>query len=104
PALILPMLEHYLGRLEGLKVGIYGTPEINRATKAIVPIFGMYHMDLVIDDLGHFPLPKEVEEAAKSNGLKGLRYDKLDNFIGDVDLLILTRGLQKGIIPEGMFP
>jgi len=33
-----------------------------------------------------------------------LRYDKLDNFIGDVDVLIVTRGLQKGIIPADKFP
>ncbi len=102
---ILCILSHYLKRpLEGIKVGIYGTPEINRATKAMVPIFGLYNMEVVIDDLGHFPLPKEVEEQAKKNGLKSLRYDSLDNFIGDVDILFLTRGLQKGIIPPGKFP
>lgn len=98
-------LSNFLKRpLEGLKVGIYGTPEINRATKALVPVMGMYGVDLVIDDLGHFPLPKEVEERAKANGLKSLRYDKLDNFIGDVDVLFVTRGLQKGIIPADKFP
>ena len=98
-------MQHYLGRpFDGIKVGLYGTPEINRASKSMVPIFGMYGIDLVIDDLGHFPLPKDVEEQAKKNGLKSLRYDKLDNFIGDVDILFVTRGLQKGIIPEGKFP
>jgi len=90
--------------LRGLRVGIYGTPEINRVTKAMVPIFGMYGMELLIDDLGHFPLPKDVEERAKANGLKSLRYEKLENFIGDVDVLFVTRGLQKGIIPAGKFP
>lgn len=90
--------------LEGLKVGIYGTPEINRVCKALIPIMGMYKMSLVVDDLGHFPVPKEVEEQAKANGLKELRYDKLDNFLGDIDVLTVTRGLQKGIIPEDKFP
>ncbi|MDP1890764.1 MAG: hypothetical protein Q8K55_07685, partial [Gemmatimonadaceae bacterium] len=98
-------MQYYLKKpLQGLKIGIYGTPEINRVTKAMVPIFGMYGMDLVVDDLGHFPIPKDVEEKAKANGLKSLRYDKLDNFIGDVDILFLTRGLQKGIIPADKFP
>jgi aspartate carbamoyltransferase catalytic subunit len=102
---VLMAMQYYLKKpLQGIKVGIYGTPEINRVTKAMVPIFGMYGIDLVIDDLGHFPLPKEVEEEAKSNGLKSLKYDKLDNFIGDVDILFLTRGLQKGIIPADKFP
>ncbi|MFA6445813.1 MAG: hypothetical protein WCW14_01000 [Candidatus Paceibacterota bacterium] len=89
---------------EGLKIGIYGTPEINRATKALVPILGMYGVNLIIDDLGHFPLPKDVEEKAKKNGLKSLAYGKLDDFIGDIDMLLVTRGLQKGIIPADKFP
>ncbi len=102
---ILCNMSYYLKRnLRNLKIGIYGTPEINRATKAMVPIFGYYGMDIVIDDLGHFPLPKEVEERALKNGAKDIRYDKLDNFIGEVDVLFLTRGLQKGIIPADKFP
>lgn len=104
-AMILCTTAHYLGRsFQGLKIGVYGTPEINRVMKAMVPILGFYGVDLVIDDLGHFPLPKEIEERAKANGLKSLKYDKLDNFIGDVDVLFVTRGLQKGIIPPDKFP
>lgn len=104
-AMILPLIEHHLKRpLNGLKIGIYGTPEINRVCKAIVPLFGWWGIDLVIDDLGHFPLPKDVEEKAKENGLKNLRYDKLENFIGDVDVLLVTRGLQKGILSPDKFP
>ncbi|MEK7463628.1 MAG: hypothetical protein AAB610_00700 [Patescibacteria group bacterium] len=102
---ILMALQYHVKKpLKGLKIGIYGTPEINRVTKAMVPIMGMFGVDLVIDDLGHFPLPKEVEDKARANGIKGIRYDKLDNFIGDVDILMLTRGLQKGIIPADKFP
>jgi aspartate carbamoyltransferase catalytic subunit len=103
--LILCTLSGYLKRpLDGLRVGIYGTPEINRATKAMVPVFGFYGMELFIDDLGHFPLPKEVESEARANGLKGIQYGKLDEFIGTVDILFVTRGLQKGIIPADKFP
>jgi aspartate carbamoyltransferase catalytic subunit len=102
---VICSMAYYLKRpLNNLKIGIYGTPEINRVTKAMVPIFGLYGMDIVIDDLGHFPLPKEVEIAALKNGAKGIRYDKLDNFIGNVDVLFLTRGLQKGILPPDKFP
>lgn len=101
---ILADIYHYLGRIDNLKIGIYGTPGINRCVKALVPVLGHYGVRLVVDDLGGFPIPKEVEEVAKKNGLKEIVYDKLDNFIGDVDFLIATRGLQKGIIPEGEFP
>lgn len=98
-------MSYYLKKpLQGIKIGIYGTPEINRASKALLPVFGMYGLDVYVDDLGHFPFPKEVEDKAMANGLGGLHYDKLDNFIEEVDILFLTRGLQKGIIPEGKFP
>lgn len=103
-SMLLFNMYHYLGKLEGLKVGIYGTPEINRCVKAMVPILGHFGVELVIDDLGHFPVPKDIEERAKNNGLKDLKYDKLDNFISEVDILVVTRGLQKGIIPEDKFP
>ncbi|HEY4512807.1 MAG TPA: hypothetical protein VJH63_04130 [Candidatus Paceibacterota bacterium] len=102
---IIMIMAYFLKRpLQGLKVGIYGTPEINRVSKALVPIFGHYGIELFIDDLGHFPLPKDVEEKAKKNGIKSIKYDKLDNFIGEVDILFPTRGLQKGIIPPDKFP
>jgi len=98
-ALMLCSLEHLMKKpIAGTKVGIYGTPEINRASKALVPILGMFGVELYVDDLGHFPFPKEVEEAANKNGLKSLKYDKLENFIGEVDVLLVTRGLQKGIV------
>jgi len=103
-AMMLVNVYHYLKRVEGLKVGIYGTPEINRCCKAMVPIMGHFGIELYIDDFGEFPLPKDVEEQAKKNGLKKLEYGKLDDFIGEVDYLLVTRGLQKGIIPDDKFP
>lgn len=104
-SMMLAVLGMYLKRpLQGAKIGIYGTPEINRASKSMLPVLGMFGTEVVVDDLGHFPFPKEVEERAKANGLKKLSYDKLENFIGDVDVLFVTRGLQKGIIPADKFP
>jgi len=104
-ALMLPTLQHYLKKpVEGLKLGIYGTPEINRVCKAIVPIFGLYNIKLYIDDLDEFPLPKDVEERARANGIKTLEYAPVEKWIGEVDALLVTRGLQKGIIPPDKFP
>lgn len=105
PAMLLCVLAKYLRRpLEGARVGLYGTPEINRVSKAMLPIFGYYGMDVVVDDLGHFPFPKEIEEKAKANGLKNLSYGKIDDFLGEIDVLLVTRGLQKGIISPDKFP
>lgn len=102
---VLTIIQHYTKKdPQGLKVGIYGTPEINRVSKAMLPVFGLFGMEVYVDDLGHFPFPKDIEEKAKANGLKKLVYGKLDDFIGEVDILFLTRGLQKGIIPPDKFP
>jgi aspartate carbamoyltransferase catalytic subunit len=105
-AMMLAGWAHHLGNksLQGLKVGLYGTPEINRVCKALIPVMGLYGMELIVDDLGGFPVPEEIAERAMKNGLKSLTYDKLDNFIGEVDILLVTRGLQKGIIPADKFP
>lgn len=94
---------HLFKKLDGLKIGIYGTPGINRCVKAMLPIMGYYGMDVVVDNLGILPIPENIVEKAKQNGLKRFEYGKLDDFIGDVDILICTRGLQKGIIPADQF-
>ena len=102
--MLFKLFYHGTKPMSEMRVGIYGTPEINRVCKAMLPVMGMFGMRVVVDDLGHFPFLPEVVERSKANGLKELTYDKLDNFIGDVDALIVTRGMQKGIIPENKFP
>lgn len=104
-AMILCTLDYFMSKpLAGTKIGIYGTPEINRVCKALVPILGMFGVELYIDDLGIFPLPEEVEAAAKKNGIKKIQYGKLDDFLPQLDALLVTRGLQKGIFPPDKFP
>lgn len=104
PVLIVTLQAFLKRPLEGATIGFYGTPEINRVSKSLLPILGMFGCNVIVDDLGHFPFPKEIEEKAKANGLKSLTYGKLDSFLGDVDVLLVTRGLQKGIIPPDKFP
>lgn len=104
PMVITTIEEHLHRPINNLKIGLYGTPEINRVSKAMLPVLGMLGVEMFVDDLGHFPFPEEIVKTAKEKGLRGLTYDKLDNFIGDVDVLIVTRGLQKGIIPPDKFP
>ena len=104
-AMMLVLLGRYMKHpLQGAKVGVYGTPQINRCMKALTPILGMYGVELFVDDLGYFPLPKDVEDVAKRNGLKNLTYGKLDDFLAKIDTLLVTRALQVGIIPEDKFP
>lgn len=98
---IVNFLNYIKRPLDGCKIGIYGTPEFSRVTKAMMPILGMYGVQVVIDDLGYFPLPEEVKMRSIANGLAGFKYDKLDNFVGEIDVLVVTDVLHKGVVAEG---
>ncbi|MDP3740975.1 MAG: hypothetical protein Q8R08_01450 [bacterium] len=92
--LLLFNIYHFLGRLDGIKIGSYGTAEFSRGFKASAKILGYYGVEMFIDDLdGNFPLPKDVEEVAYKNGIKSIKYDKLENFIGEVDWLIIPNAV-----------
>lgn len=93
-AMMILNIYHFLGRLQGIKVGAYGPAEFSRAFKAMIKILGYYGVQVFIDDInGNFPLPKDVEEQAMKNGMKSIKYDKLDNFIGEVDWLIIPNAV-----------
>ncbi len=104
--MLLADIATHLGRpFEGLKVGIYGTPGAKsgggRCCASLIPVLGLYGADIVIDDLGgKFPIREEVVARAKQNGLKNLTYDALNNFIGDVDVLVLTKAGGKALAPD----
>ncbi len=92
--MLLFNIYHFLGRLQGIKLGAYGTAEFSRGFKSAVTVLGYYGAEVFIDDLdGNFPLPKDVEEQALNNGLKSIKYDKLGNFIGDIDWLIIPNAV-----------
>ena len=76
--------------LSGIQIPFWQEILYMAAKVQVVTGLGYLGVDLVIDDLGHFPLPKEVEAAARQNGIKSIKYDKLDNFIGEVDLLVFN--------------
>jgi len=44
-------IKHYLGRIEGAKVGFYGNAAVSRCAKALLPILGYYGVDVFVDDL-----------------------------------------------------
>ncbi len=92
--MLLFNIYHFLGRLNGIKLGAYGTAEFSRAFKAMVKVLGYYGAEVFIDNLdGNFPLPKDVEAEAMKNGMKSIKYDKLDNFIGEVDWLLIPNAV-----------
>ena len=99
------MSYHLKKPLEGLKVGIYGTPGANsgggRCCRAMIPLFGHYGMEVIVDDLdGKFPVDDATVRKAMDNGLKSLEYGKREDFIGDVDALVLTKAGGSALTPE----
>jgi len=102
-AMILFNIFARLKSLSGKKIGIYGTPGINRICHAMIPIMGFFEIDLYVDDLNLFPVEAEIFDTARNNGIRNITVDRLDKFVADLDVLIVTRGLQKGIFKEGEF-
>jgi aspartate carbamoyltransferase catalytic subunit len=104
--LLLAQMAAYAKKpFEGMKVGIYGTPGAKsgggRCCTSLLPVFGHYGMDVFIDDLGgKFPIADHVVEKAKQNGMKSLTYDSFDNFIEDIDVLVLTKAGGSALTPE----
>lgn len=92
--LLLFNIYHFLGHLDNIKMGVYGTSEFSRGFKAALKILGYYGTEVIVDDLdGNFPVPEDVVDVAKKNGLKSLKYDKLENFIGDIDWLLIPNAV-----------
>jgi len=95
--LLFNMYHYFNGKLDGKRVGIYGVTGVNRVCKALVPVLGYYGMSIAVDDLGHFPFSEEVVSSAKKKGLAQLSYNTLDDFISEVDYLLVPHALQTGI-------
>lgn len=82
---------HYLKGLQSKKIGIYGPVAISGTIKAMVKILGYYGAEVLVDDIhGNFPLPDDVVGQAKKNGIESITYDQLDNFIEEVDWLLIS--------------
>lgn len=91
-----------LNKYQGLKYGIYGTPGISRCTKSLVQILGMFNAEIYIDDLGAFPLSAELEKKVKELGAKKIVHAKLDDFIREVDVLLVTDIFHFSSIVKGL--
>ena len=94
-------IRHYLGFVEGAKVGFYGPAEFSRCAKGLLPILGYYGAKVFVDDVqGHFPFPKDVEEAAHKHGLGSLTYSPFEAFIKQLDWLVVCNAIPTAAITE----
>lgn len=82
-----------LGKLEGLKIGMYGMTKSSRPMKAAAKVLGRFGVEFIEDSvIPEFRLPEHIQKIVEAAG-STYRQDKLENFIGEVDYLFVIEGL-----------
>lgn len=85
-------LRHF-GKLEGLKIGIYGMSKSSRPIKAGAKVLSKFGVEFYEDPvIPEFKLPEYIREKIIENG-STYKEDKLENFIDKVDYLFIIEGL-----------
>ncbi len=83
----------HFGKLEGLKIGIYGMSKSSRPMKAGVKVLSRFKMEFYEDSvIPEFKMPDHIVKVMEENG-STYKQDKLENFIGEVDYLFVIEGL-----------
>ena len=82
-----------LGKLEGLKIGMYGMGKSSRPMKAGAKVFSRFGVEFFEDSvIPEFKLPDHIRKVIVENG-STIKEDKLENFIDKVDVLFVIEGL-----------
>lgn len=95
------MAKKRLGRLKGLKVGIYGMSKSSRPMKAGAKVLGRFGVSFYEDSvIPEFKLPDHIIKTIRKHG-STYRQAKLKDFISKVDYLFVVEGLpQAGEDPK----
>lgn len=81
------------GKLEGLKIGMYGMTKSSRPMKAAAKVLGRFKVEFIEDSvIPEFKLPEHIQKTVEEAG-STYRQDKLENFLGKVDYLFVIEGL-----------
>jgi len=94
-------VKKYFPNLSKVKMGIYGMTKSSRPAKAYLKVLSRFKVtfyeDPVVPELA---TPEEIKKIVKKNGAKHIT-DKLENFIDQVDVLLVVEGLpQAGEDPK----
>jgi aspartate carbamoyltransferase catalytic subunit len=89
------------GKLEGIKIGIYGMSKSSRPIKAAAKVLGLFNVEIIEDSvIPEMKTPSHIVQTIIDNG-SSYREDKLDNFIDKIDCLFIVEGLpQAGEDPK----
>lgn len=94
------ILRHF-GKLEGLKIGLYGMSKSSRPLKAYIKVLSRFGVSFIEDSvIPEMRLPDHIREIVIRNG-STINEGKLDDFLGEVDVLNVIEGLpQSGENPQ----
>lgn len=86
-------LTKHLGRLKGLKIGLYGMVKSSRPSKANIRLLAKYGATFYVDPvIPEFDTPDYIRKEAEASGARFVSA-RLDEFIGVVDYLSIIEGL-----------
>jgi len=95
-------LNHVLGRLQGLKIGIYGMASASRPAKAFVKALSYFQPTFYVDPvIPEFALPDDIIAFAEAKGAKIINAPLAD-WISEVDYLNITEGLPQAGTDENL--
>ena len=85
--------------LEGLKIALAGDLKYGRTVHSLCYALSLYGAEITLVSPAELRLPSEIIEDLKSRDIKVHETDRLDDIIGDVDVLYATR-VQKERFPD----
>ncbi len=98
-ALIYPLAKE-AGSLKSKKIGMYGMVSASRPMKAVMSALSTYDATFVIDPvMDYFKAPDHIEELVKKRG-GAVEYAPVDEWIGDVDMVVWVEALPQAGTPE----
>jgi aspartate carbamoyltransferase catalytic subunit len=84
-------IEDDLGRLDGLKVAMMGDLKYGRTVHSLTRLLSMYETELYFISPEILRMPDDILDEVRSSGHAFAELDDVDEIIGDIDVLYVTR-------------
>jgi len=95
-------VQKHMSRIEGLKVGLCGDLKFGRTVHSLSYALARFGADIICIAPEGLEMPDYVIQKLRLKYKKKVEYvDKLEDVIGDLDVLYMTR-IQKERLPDGM--
>ncbi|AEC52280.1 aspartate carbamoyltransferase catalytic subunit [Pyrococcus sp. NA2] len=87
------------GRIDGLKIGLLGDLKYGRTVHSLAEALSHYDVELYLISPSLLRMPRHIVEELKEKGMKVIETTKLEEVIGELDVLYVTR-IQKERFPD----